>query len=103
MKRKKRKKKKKEPAKWLKIPIIDDLRHALSVLRHPLEEFSNIRYLNKGTCLSALIVLVLVVLVAITRIYFTSFTFQPVPTGSLNAGAIVISGTDLRVPWLVGH
>lgn len=103
VKRRKRKKKKKEAAKWLKTPIIVHLRHALSVLRHPLEEFSNIRYLNKGNYLSALLVLVLVVLVAITRIYFTSFTFQPVPIGSLNAGSIVISGTVIWVSWVICH
>lgn len=88
---------------WRKYKILDQLRHALYILRHPLDGFSDIRYSNKGSFASAFTVLAAVIVVALARVYFTSFTFQPVPAGSLDAGSIILTGAVIWFSWVICH
>ncbi|MBO0993494.1 YIP1 family protein [Bacillus sp. SD088] len=102
-KRKVKKKKRISLGSWKDIQVLQNLKHAFFILKHPLDGMADIRYSKKGNYLSALIILVLVIAVALTRVYFTSFTFQPVPPGSLNAGSILLIGTVIWVSWVICH
>lgn len=102
-KRRKKKRKSKKEAKWKKYQLIDHLRHAFYTMKHPIDGFTDIRYRQKGSYASAFIILALVIVVAIMRIYFTSFTFQPVPIGSLNAGGIILTGSVIWFSWVICH
>lgn len=101
--KRKSKRVKKEKAKKKELTLIEHLKHAFYILIHPLEGFADIRYSNKGGYLSAFVILGLVVIVALTRIYYTSFTFQPIPVENLNAGSILLGGTLVWVSWVICH
>ena len=101
--KKKKKKKKKQTAKWKNYQLIDHVRHAFYTMRHPIDGFTDIRYRQKGSYASAFIILALIIVVAVMRIYFTSFTFQPVPIGSLNAGGIILTGSVIWFSWVICH
>lgn len=101
-KRKKKQKTKKE-AKWKKYQLVDHVRHAFYILRHPIDGFTDIRYRQKGSYASAFVILALVIIVGLLRIYYTSFTFQPVPIGSINAGGIILVGSLIWLSWVICH
>ncbi|OAK70206.1 hypothetical protein ABB05_12595 [Lederbergia galactosidilytica] len=103
MKRKVKKKKSISLSSWKNIQLLKDLKHAFYILKHPLDGMADIRYSNKGNYVSAFIILGLVIVVALTRVYFTSFTFQPVPVGSLNAGSILLVGAVIWISWVICH
>lgn len=95
--RKKRVKKRKE------IKLLEQLKHAFYTLRHPIDGFDDIRFRNMGGYLSAFIILILVVSVVLVKIYLTSFTFQPVPIGSINITSILGIYTVVWVSWVLCH
>lgn len=102
--RKKRREKKVAKSRWWKeIKLIEQLRHAFYILRHPLDGFADVRYRDLGGYTSAILILAVVIVVALARIYFTSFTFQPIPVESLNAGSILSVGVMVWVSWVICH
>lgn len=76
--------------------LLVQLRQAFTILRHPIDGFSDLRYHQKGGYLSASILLVLVALVLLMKEYFTSFTFMPVPSNERSSGFLVA----IFVTWL---
>src|SRR5699024_6774165 len=54
------------------------IRHAFYTLRHPIDGFDDMRFRNMGGYLSSLVIIILVISLALLRIYYTSFTFQPI-------------------------
>lgn len=93
----------KKTRKWQEFKLYQQFKHAFYILKHPLDGFADVRYRDMGGYASALIVLALVIIVALTRVYFTSFTFLPVPPGSLNAGSILSVGVTVWVSWVICH
>ncbi|MEH7275057.1 YIP1 family protein [Neobacillus vireti] len=89
---------------WMKeIKLLEQLKHAFYILRHPLDGFADIRYRNKGGYTSAIVILFLVISMVLVRMYFTSFTFQPVAVGSINIGSILTVSTTVWVSWVICH
>lgn len=102
-KRRKVKTRVKKERKWQQIKLVQQFKHAFRILRHPLDGFADVRYRDMGGYASAFIILALVAVVFLTRIYFTSFTFQPIPVEDLNAGTtLAISGT-IWFSWVICH
>lgn len=90
--------------KWMKdIKLLSQFKHAFYILRHPLDGFADIRYRSMGGYTSAMIILLLVLAVVIAKTYFTSFTFQPVPVGSINIGSILTVSVTVWVSWVICH
>lgn len=90
--------------KWLKeIKLLEQFKHAFYILRHPLDGFADIRYRNMGGYTSAIIILLLVIAMVLVRIYFTSFTFQPVAVGSISISSILTVSTTVWVSWVICH
>jgi tetratricopeptide (TPR) repeat protein len=90
--------------KWLKeIKLLEQLKHAFYILRHPLDGFADIRYRNKGGYTSAIIILLMVIVMVLVKMYFTSFTFQPVAVGSINIDSILTVSTTVWVSWVICH
>lgn len=86
-----------------KTTLFDQVKHAFYILSHPIDGFDDIRFRNMGGYLSALIILLMVVVVAVIRIFFTSFTFQPVQPGTINVGSILMASTAIWVSWVLCH
>ncbi len=101
--KKRRQKKVAKSRKWQEIKLIEQIKHAFYILRHPLDGFADVRYRDLGGYTSAILILAVVVVVALARIYFTSFTFQPIPIESLNAGSILSVGVMVWVSWVICH
>lgn len=87
---------KKRDFKWSRNVLVQQMKHAFTILKHPLEGFSDLRYNNKGSYLSALIILSLVAVVFLIKEYYTSFTFMPVLSSERSNTFIYVFG----VTWL---
>lgn len=83
--------------------LLGQLQHAFYTLRHPIDGFDDMRFRNMGGYLSSFIILLLVIALALTRIYFTSFTFQPIQIGNINVGAILLTAAAAWISWVVCH
>ncbi|MCJ8009413.1 YIP1 family protein [Lederbergia wuyishanensis] len=97
----KRKKIAKKNSKLSQIKLIQQLKHAFYILKHPIDGFADIRFREMGGYVSALIILVLVISMVLVRIYFTSFTFQPVPIESISVNSILTVSSVVWVSWVI--
>lgn len=99
----KRKPKKRVTDIDIKNTLWNQIKHVFYILRHPIDGFDDVRFRNMGGYISALIVLVVTMIVALARIYLTSFTFHPVQPGSTNVMSIVLISVLLWVSWVICH
>ena len=83
--------------------LLGQLKHALTILRHPLDGFSDLRYANMGGYRSALMLLGLTVAVMLIRGYYTSFTFDPLPAAERHAGTETAIFLLIWLSWVVCH
>lgn len=81
----------------------NQLKHVFYILRHPIDGFDDVRFRNMGGYISALIVLVVTMSVALGRIYLTSFTFHPVQPGSTNVMSIILMSVLVWISWVICH
>ncbi|MDQ8737629.1 YIP1 family protein [Paenibacillus sp. LHD-38] len=82
--------------KWLRQTLTRQLKHAFYILKHPLEGFSDLRFLNSGGYLSAFVLLGSTVLVLLVKTYYTGFSFNPKPPADINGSFIM---TGFLVSW----
>lgn len=80
----------------IKHPLWLQLRHALYLLRHPIDGFSALRYEKKGSYLSAIIIFGLVYVALCIQRMFTSFTFS---TDAIRYVSIATVFIQLGVVW----
>lgn len=83
--------------KWKDFQLVRQLKHALFILKHPLEGFSDLRFLNRGGYISAVILLLTVVVMLLVKTYYTSFSFNPIPVADQSSSSIL---TIFAVTWL---
>ncbi|MCQ6559068.1 YIP1 family protein [Paenibacillus mendelii] len=81
--------------------LIRQLKHAFFILKHPLEGFSDLRYLNRGGYLSAFILLLTVVIMLLVKTYYTSFTFNPIPVADQSSSSILTIFIVTWFSWVV--
>ncbi|CAM4122510.1 PknD [Paenibacillus alkaliterrae] len=82
--------------KWLRQTLMRQLKHAFYILKHPLEGFSDLRFLNRGGYLSAFVLLGSTVLILLVKTYYTGFSFNPKPAADIN-GSLIMTG--FLVSW----
>lgn len=80
--------------------LLVQLRHAFTILRHPIDGFTDLRYRQKGGYLSAFLLLLFVTLVLLAKEYYTSFTFMPVPSNE-RSGSFLMTGAVTWLTWVV--
>ena len=86
-----------------KTTLFAQLKHAFYTLRHPIDGFDDIRFRNMGGYLSACIVLLAVVVVDNSRLFLTSFTFWPIPEGTINVISSLAVSASIWLSWVVCH
>ncbi|WP_409345628.1 YIP1 family protein [Paenibacillus sp. MBLB4367] len=85
---------------WSRFSLVRQLKHALTILKHPLDGFSDLRYSGKGSYLSAFILLAAVAGVMLVKEYLTSFTFMPVMNDERSNSFLYTAGL-LWLTWVV--
>lgn len=87
--------------KWKEFNLIRQLKHTFFILKNPLEGFSDLRYLNRGGYISAIILLVTVVVMLLVKTYYTSFTFNPIPKADQSSTSILTIFIVTWTSWVV--
>ncbi|GGD66242.1 YIP1 family protein [Paenibacillus nasutitermitis] len=81
--------------------LLRQLRHAFFILKHPIEGFSDLRYLKRGGYGSALILLISVAVMLLVKTYLTSFTFNPIPVSEESSGSLLTVFTVTWLSWVI--
>ncbi|MGG1553400.1 YIP1 family protein [Paenibacillus ferrarius] len=81
--------------------IIEQLKHALYVLRHPIDGFSELRFENKGSILSAIIIYLAVYVAIVISELYTSFSFNKIELKEVNIYMILLQFVILTGAWVV--
>ncbi|WJH33839.1 SMP-30/gluconolactonase/LRE family protein [Paenibacillus sp. CC-CFT747] len=84
-------------------PLAAQLRHALYILRHPVDGFTALRYESKGSVASAVIILVLAYLSYAVARTQTSFTFNAEAIRPAGAATIFLQFFLVWVAWIVSN
>ncbi|WP_248926833.1 YIP1 family protein [Paenibacillus hamazuiensis] len=85
------------------IPLLRQLKHALYIIRHPLDGFSSIRYEGKGSLWSSLILLIVAVISYGIIQAFTSFSFNKKAALEINMVSVFMQFIVLWVGWVVSN
>lgn len=94
---------KKEKDERKRIWLLEQLKQAFVNLKHPLDGFTDLRFMNKGGYLSAFIILALVITIVLAKVFLTGFAFNPVPPGQVNVGSILSIGAVVWVSFVICH
>lgn len=89
--------------RWMEHIWLKQLGHAFYILRHPLDGFSDLRYLNRGGYISAIALLALVIMMLLAKVNLTSFSFNPVPANELRGAPIIVTFAVLLLTWMICH
>lgn len=81
--------------------IVAQVSHVRYILKHPIDGFTALRYENKGSVLSALILYLLVYVSLAFSEYVTSFTFNPVKKYEINVFFILLQFVVLVGAWII--
>lgn len=66
-----------KPKKKITHPLWIQLKHAFYLLRHPIDGFTALRYENKGSYLSSIIIMIVAFVSMVLSEMWTSFSFNP--------------------------
>jgi len=84
-------------------PAIVQFKHLFYILRHPIDGFTAVRYENKGSYLTAIIVLILAYAsLCISKLY-TSFTFNPIDVHRVNIVSLLFQYSIIWFGWVVSN
>ncbi|GGD79820.1 YIP1 family protein [Paenibacillus nasutitermitis] len=82
-------------------PFFVQSRHWLYVLRHPFDGFTALRYENKGSYISAFLILALVLASIVFSAYYTSFSFSKTMIERISLLPIVAPYVFIWLGWVV--
>ncbi|MEF2247373.1 YIP1 family protein [Paenibacillus sp. IITD108] len=88
-------------SRWRKYRIINQLRHAFTIMRHPIDGFVDLRFLNMGGYWSAGIILLLSIAAMLGNVYLTSFTFNPYPVNERSGITLAFAGGAIWLSWVI--
>lgn len=77
------------------------LKHVFYILKHPIDGFGDLRYLNKGGYISAFVILVLTVVMLLVKSFYTSFTYNPVPVYAKGSTYMLTVFLAVWLSWVV--
>lgn len=84
-------------------PLMIQLKHVGYILKHPLDGFAAIRYENKGSLISSLILLLLAMISFGVMRSGTSFTFYPTIVLGVNLLAVFLQFIIVWIGWVVSN
>ncbi|MGO4494801.1 YIP1 family protein [Paenibacillus sp. 2RAB27] len=85
------------------IPLIVQLKYMFTIMRHPIDGFSALRYENKGSYGSALIILAMIFTSIVISQVYTGFTFNKVNPYQLNLLLLFGKCALLWIGWVVSN
>ncbi|MFD0958369.1 YIP1 family protein [Paenibacillus chungangensis] len=81
--------------------VVEQLSHALYMLKHPIDGFTALRFENKGGYVGAIVILLgMYVSLLVYRIY-TSFVFNKIEENAISAVTIFIQFAVIWIVWVV--
>lgn len=83
--------------------LVNQFRHVLYVMRHPIDGFSAIRYESKGGFRSSITLLVVAMAAYAVSRAFTSFTFNRAFVLDVNIGMIALQFVIVWLGWVVSN
>jgi hypothetical protein len=84
-----------------KYTLFEQVWHGFFILAHPIDGFGELRYDNKGSYKSAIIVFLLGVFCLAVKTYLTGFPFRTIPLDEFNTGAFFIQFTSIWLTWVL--
>jgi len=82
-------------------PFVEQLKHGIYILKHPIDGFSAIRFENKGSLLSATVILFLAFIAVVISKLFTSFSFNKIIVNQVNIYMILIQFCIAVGAWVI--
>lgn len=95
------------PARWkrllpdIRLEFMVHLKHALYILKHPIDGFTAIRHENKGGLVSAAVLLLFMLCALLFHNYYTSFAFNPNKGQAVHIADTVIQFMSVWFGWVV--
>ncbi len=84
---------------WYRIhPLLGDLMHSFQVIFHPSDGFYDVRWSNKGSWLSACIIMLLAFAAKIFSLYYTSLIFMSIDRNRIN---LLMEIVMFILPWFI--
>lgn len=90
--------------KWSKLhkqTWFKQAKHVFYILKHPIDGFGDLRYLNKGGYISASVILILTVIMLLVKSFYTSFTYNPVPVYAKGSTYILTVFLAVWFSWVI--
>lgn len=84
-----------------RFPLLRQLQQAAVVLRHPIDGFVDLRYRERGSYASALILLLLAVGVLLAKQYYTGYPFTSGPPEEASGGLLAARFGLLWLTWAI--
>lgn len=81
--------------------FVQQVKHVFYMLKHPIDGFTALRYENKGSYVTALVLLLLMYISLVFEQMYTSFTFNKVLRSQVDAGDILIQFLVVWLSWVV--
>ncbi|XEC95824.1 YIP1 family protein [Paenibacillus tarimensis] len=85
----------------LKVPLWIQLKQSITILKHPIDGFTALRYENKGSYWSAFILISLACVSVAVSEMSTSFTFNPVETPGADMISVLMRFMAIYFGWAV--
>lgn len=82
-------------------PVVEQIRHAFYMLKHPIDGFTALRYENKGSYIGAAILLIGAYASLLIQRMYTSFTFNKIEENSINAFSVLIEFVVVWFAWVI--
>lgn len=83
--------------------LLQQLKQALYILKHPVDGFTGLRFENKGSYTSAFLILVVVFTAILFERINTSFTFNKFEVYTINAGSVFVQTFAVWLLWVICH
>ncbi|XEC92911.1 YIP1 family protein [Paenibacillus tarimensis] len=85
-----------------KYKLVEQLKHALTILRHPLEGFSDLRYDKKGSYISGLILLLAAISSLLIKTFYIHFPFSgDTPLQYIRSSTLLFQYSGVWLSWVV--
>ncbi len=81
--------------------LMQQFRHAFTILKRPLDGFGDLRQLNRGSYLIAFVLLVCVIGMLLVKIYWTGFIFSPIPVNERDGAPLILGFAAVWLSWVV--